>query len=243
MIQHDTTVLELGAAAGLPSLTAAFLGAAKVVATDYPDHEIIENLKENVEVNQRLISHRQVRDTKLQPNGRSDLFSEAKISLEAGGDGRDSTGQAEKLDQDTVTVLPHLWGSEVTPLLTAIAGLPSTNTMSLGATASENKFTLLILADLLYNHSSHTGLLHSLTSTLSRSNPSARALIFFTPYRPWLWDKDVAFLDMCKEAGLTVDKIWEKDAGRVMFESDEGSREMRSKVWGWEVRWKKDDDA
>jgi len=41
-------VLELGAGAALPSIVAAMNGAAKVVATDYPDADLIENIEYNI---------------------------------------------------------------------------------------------------------------------------------------------------------------------------------------------------
>ena len=43
-------MLELGAGAGLPSLVCAIRGARKVVATDYPDVELIENLRHNIKL-------------------------------------------------------------------------------------------------------------------------------------------------------------------------------------------------
>ncbi|KAF4125619.1 EEF1A N-terminal glycine/lysine methyltransferase [Geosmithia morbida] len=43
------TLLELGAASGLPSLVAAILGAARVVMTDYPDPELVENMQRNID--------------------------------------------------------------------------------------------------------------------------------------------------------------------------------------------------
>lgn len=43
------TVLELGAAAGLPSLVAGILGAKKVVMTDYPDVDLIVNMQKNID--------------------------------------------------------------------------------------------------------------------------------------------------------------------------------------------------
>ncbi|KAK1759675.1 hypothetical protein QBC47DRAFT_372759 [Echria macrotheca] len=43
------TVLELGAGAGLPSLVAAMLGASKVVVTDFPDPDLIQNLWRNID--------------------------------------------------------------------------------------------------------------------------------------------------------------------------------------------------
>lgn len=43
------TVLELGAASGLPSLVAGILGASKVIMTDYPDTDIVVNMQKNVD--------------------------------------------------------------------------------------------------------------------------------------------------------------------------------------------------
>lgn len=44
-------MLELGAGAGLPSLTAAICGAEKVVITDYPDQSLVDNMTWNADVN------------------------------------------------------------------------------------------------------------------------------------------------------------------------------------------------
>ncbi|KAJ6787540.1 hypothetical protein PWT90_02795 [Aphanocladium album] len=43
------TVLELGAASGLPSLVAGILGAKKVVMTDFPDPDLIVNMQKNID--------------------------------------------------------------------------------------------------------------------------------------------------------------------------------------------------
>ncbi|KAL9604046.1 MAG: hypothetical protein Q9219_000808 [cf. Caloplaca sp. 3 TL-2023] len=48
-------VLELGAGAGLPSLAAAIWGARHVVMTDYPDAELVENMKYNVEAAKNIL--------------------------------------------------------------------------------------------------------------------------------------------------------------------------------------------
>jgi nicotinamide N-methyltransferase len=45
----NKSILELGAGAGLPSLVAAINGARNVVVTDYPDADLVENLRYNVE--------------------------------------------------------------------------------------------------------------------------------------------------------------------------------------------------
>lgn len=41
-------MLELGAGAGLPSLICALNGADQVVVTDYPDSDLIDNLRYNI---------------------------------------------------------------------------------------------------------------------------------------------------------------------------------------------------
>lgn len=47
----NKNVLELGAAAGLPSIVAHILGAKKVVSTDYPDAQLTNNLQRNFDNN------------------------------------------------------------------------------------------------------------------------------------------------------------------------------------------------
>lgn len=43
------TILELGAGAGLPSLVCALNGGSMVVSTDYPDPDLVDNLKHNIQ--------------------------------------------------------------------------------------------------------------------------------------------------------------------------------------------------
>lgn len=45
---ESRTVLELGAGSGLPGLICAHLGAKLTVITDYPDADLIENLRYNI---------------------------------------------------------------------------------------------------------------------------------------------------------------------------------------------------
>ena len=104
----------------------------------------------------------------------------------------------------------YLWGADTDKL---VAGLPN----------GEDRFDILILADLLFNHSEHRKLVASVQQMLKRS-PEAKALVFFTPYRPWLLPNDLAFFDLIKEAGFVVDKFFEHTMEKVMFEEDPGVR-------------------
>lgn len=98
-------------------------------------------------------------------------------------------------------------------------------------------FDVLILADLLFNHSEHGKLADTVKRTLKKSG-EAKALVFFTPYRPWLFEKDMAFFELVKEEGFEVEKVLEEKMEKVMFEEDRGDEELRRTVFGYVVRWK-----
>ena len=82
-------------------------------------------------------------------------------------------------------------------------------------------FDTLILADLLFNHSEHKALVTTIARTLAR-NGNARALVYFAPYRPLLFHKDLAFFDLAKEAGLEVHKIEENVLDQDPFPTERG---------------------
>lgn len=118
----------------------------------------------------------------------------------------------------------YCWGNDPSPLL---AHLP---------VASTPGFDVLILADLLFNHSEHEKLVNTIESTLQKT-ADAKALVFFTPYRPWLYEKDMAFFDTCRARGFLVEKVLEEKMEKVMFEKDPGDEELRRTVFGYVVRW------
>ncbi|KAF2154189.1 hypothetical protein K461DRAFT_223843 [Myriangium duriaei CBS 260.36] len=176
------TVLELGAAAGLPSLTAALNGATTVVVTDYQDSDLIENLSINVRACKEL-----------QPD--ADIHAYGLT-----------------------------WGADTSRVMSHVSGRDPPG------------FDLLILADLLFNHFAHEDLARTVTETMRRSK-DARALVFFTPYRPWLLEKDLAFFEVAKERGLHVTKIMETVMDKVMFENDRGDELLRRTVFCYEMTW------
>ena len=187
-------MLELGAGAGLPSIVANRLGAERIMVTDYPDAELIENLEWNIQSNCARDAH-PAKTTRPEIAGKF------------------------------VTVKEYLWGADPVALLDYV----HEGGKSCG-------FDVLLMADILFNHSCHQALIRTLCSTMKRV-AEAKALIFFTPYRPWLLDKDLAFFDLCLENGLAVEKMVEEEMEKVMFEEDKGDETLRRKVFGYEVKW------
>lgn len=174
-------VLELGAGAGLPSLICSMYQPARVVVTDYPDAELIDNLQYNI-------------DHAIDENFRQSIVAQG-----------------------------FLWGSDVTTLKNRL-------------TCAKDGFDLVIMADILFNHSEHEKLLKTVQETLCKS-ADARALVFFTPYRPWLLEKDLNFFVLAKEAGFQVTKLFEEIMEKVMFPNDPGDETLRKTVFAYEIRW------
>ena len=108
-----------------------------------------------------------------------------------------------------------------------------------GASLSINmsaSFDLLILADVVFNHTEHAKLVSSIHLMLRRTSTS-RVLVFFTPYRPWLLEKDLEFFKSAKEGGFVVEKVLETVMEKAMFVDDRGDELLRRTVFGYELQW------
>lgn len=159
--------------------------------------------------------------------GNVDAFYEGVGSGALVGEGKEE-GQGESREERKLVAEGYCWGADVVPLL---VHLPSTSSGE-----QEKGFEVLILADLLFNHSEHAKLITTIENTLQK-NQEAKALVFFTPYRPWLFEKDMAFFDAAKERGFVVEKVLEEKMEKVMFVEDRGDEELRRTVFGFVVRW------
>ncbi|KAJ3053697.1 nicotinamide n-methyltransferase [Rhizophlyctis rosea] len=194
-------VLELGAAASLPSLICAVNGAKKVVITDYPDPELINNMHHNA----------------------------AQNAPDALADG-------------VVQIVGFQWGTPIDDLLTALGG-------------PTEKFDLILLADLIFNHTEHQNLLKSCREALA---PGGLVITTFTQYvSPFLifgappdnvsltpqyshvvkWsDRDDKFFEYAVEEPykFQVEKIYE-ERWSAMFPNDTGDEDVRSTVHAFKL--------
>ncbi|GLB43079.1 putative S-adenosyl-L-methionine-dependent protein methyltransferase that trimethylates the N-terminal glycine 'Gly- 2' of elongation factor 1-alpha, before also catalyzing the mono- and dimethylation of 'Lys-3' [Lyophyllum shimeji] len=180
-------VLELGAGGGLPSIVAAKNGARKVVMTDYPDDELVQNMAYNAEKN-------------VNPPNRE------RISIQG-----------------------YIWGRSVNPLLDA---LPNIGTLP--------GFDLIILSDLIFNHSQHDALLTTCEQALSRPAPESpvslppSVLVFYSHHRPHLAHRDMEFFEKARQRGWHCEEIVTRKF-TPMFLNDSGDESVRSTVHGWSL--------
>lgn len=155
---HKKRVLELGAGGGLPSIISALNGAKQVIITDYPDPELVENIRMNTQKN------------------------------------------TPEAIQSRINVQGHIWGKDVTPLLGPLKdGLETP------------RFDVILLSDLIFNHSQHQALLRTCETSLATAQdaPSQTPclLVFFTHHRPWLIKEDLAFFDLARQRGWETEKV------------------------------------
>lgn len=177
-------VLELGAAAGLPSLICGVNNALKVLCTDYPDPDLLSHIQYNVD-------------------------------------------HCEGLDPSKVLVRGFIWGQDETQLC-----YDELNENQLPEKIEESeKFDLIILSDLVFNHTEHHKLLGNCRAALKRDGV---ALVVFSPHRPWLLDNDLAFFTECEEFEFKAKKI-EMVNWKPMFEEDDETIEIRSRVYCYEL--------
>ncbi|KAI8146096.1 putative methyltransferase-domain-containing protein [Fennellomyces sp. T-0311] len=186
-ICRDKYILELGAGGALPSLVAAANNAAKVVVTDYPDKELIDNIQYNVDTN-RL--------------------------------------------GERILVEGYVWG---------------TSTAGLRKKIPQATYDVIILSDLVFNHSQHHAMLRTCRELLTPK--TGRVYVFYTHHRPHLAHRDVEFFNIAKRPydasvdpddrdavgyGFEVDHFLQEKMN-VMFEEDSGDVEVRSTVHGWQL--------
>jgi len=210
---RNRSVLELGAGGGLPGIVCAKNGAGNVVLTDYPDEALLKNLLHNCVING------------LTPSPSDQL----------GGASTDS------LCLSNVHVEGYIWGRAIRPLLDHLQ--TSLSSKHHRVVPGEKKFDLIIMSDLIFNHSQHEALLETASLALSsphtsptqeQTNTQPCVLVFYTHHRPHLAHRDLAFFDLARERGWVVEEVLTRKF-EPMFPEDSGDEGVRSTVHGWRL--------
>ncbi|GAA6001771.1 hypothetical protein JCM10207_002312 [Rhodosporidiobolus poonsookiae] len=155
----------------------------------------------------------------------------------------------EKNVQENVTCL----GSELVAETSAKGFTWGSPPDELLEAAGNRKFDLILLSDLVFNHSQHAALLNTCLTCLASPSPSSSAsspalpevdlspatlstpavLCFFSHHRPWLVDADLAILKLAEEKGWKVEKVWEDKEAGPAFPEDDGDLAVRGTVHGY----------
>ena len=176
LIQNKRCI-ELGAAAALPSLICGLNNPAKVVSTDYPDPDLLQNIQYNID-------------------------------------------HCEGLNPKVVETRGFIWGNEKS----SIYGEEDKQQIT-----EDEKFDLIILLDLIFNHTEHLKLLKDCQELISKDG---KVLVVFSPHRPHLLYKDLEFFETAKQFNFTSEQI-DMVVWNPMFEEDEETAEVRSRVYSF----------
>ncbi|OWB56981.1 hypothetical protein B5S28_g2902 [[Candida] boidinii] len=186
-------IVEFGSAAALPSLICGLNDAKIVIATDYPDPELLNNIDYNIE--------------------HSGYDKMNKIVSSHG----------------------FIWGNDVTPIVEDLQ-------KKLSSTSEDDKFfDLLILSDLVFNHTEHRKLLKSSKELIkpledkNKPRSGGKCFVVFSPHRPHLLKEDLDFFELAKEEyGFDVEKIEMIHWDVPMFPDDEKeTEEIRRRIYSY----------
>ncbi|KAH9939183.1 nicotinamide N-methyltransferase [Amylocystis lapponica] len=141
--------------------------------------------------------------------------------------------------QSRVHVQGYIWGHPIEPLL------------EVQKTGELEGYDIVIMSDLVFNHSQHDALLKTCKHILSMKRTSSQSaesrpnteqndvlkpslLVFYSHHRPHLAHRDMEFLEKAKAQGWQCDKVVTQKFP-PMFPEDPGDEEVRAMVHGWRL--------
>ncbi|KZT20524.1 hypothetical protein NEOLEDRAFT_1122557 [Neolentinus lepideus HHB14362 ss-1] len=121
--------------------------------------------------------------------------------------------------RESVVVQGYIWGQSIDSLLSL--------------TPEGRGFDLIILSDLVFNHSQHDALLKTCDLSLSKVS-TASVLVFYTHHRPQYAQRDLEFFKKAEEREWNCEEILTRKYP-PMFPDDPGEEEVRATVHGWRL--------
>jgi len=105
---------------------------------------------------------------------------------------------------------------------------------------SSEGFDLIIMSDLIFNHSQHDALLTTSEKALKEHRnddenaPKPCLLVFYSHHLPQVAHRDMEFFEKAKGRGWVCEEIV-TEKFPPMFPEDSGDEEVRSTVHGWKL--------
>lgn len=121
---------------------------------------------------------------------------------------------------NSVEVKGFIWGNDVASLFGAQEDTEITE---------KDKFDLVILSDLVFNHTEHEKLLKTCQETCKKNG---KCFVVFSPHRAHLVDADLKFFETCEHYGFRADPI-DLIQMTPMFEEDETTASIRARVYSY----------
>lgn len=123
---------------------------------------------------------------------------------------------------ENCTGIGYIWGNDTDEI---------TNTLKLKTNNANDSFDLIILSDVIFNHSEHDKLLTTCKKLISK-NSDGKVLVTFSPHRPKLLDDDMSFFTKCEDFGFRASQL-ELVHYSPLFkdDTDESTVEIRSRVY------------
>eukprot|EP01132_Coremiostelium_polycephalum_P005658 gene5658-7044_t len=129
----------------------------------------------------------------------------------------------DKIRNNRVYVEPHLWGKEPEKLF------------SLLEDPTSEKYDIIILSDLIFNHVVHEQMLKTCAACLSKDGV---VYVSFTHHRPSKLEKDLDFFKRAEEDFHFQAEKFKERKMTAMFAVDLGPEEIRSMVHFYTLKWK-----
>lgn len=124
---------------------------------------------------------------------------------------------------DNCCALGYIWGNETDEIISTL----------MERTNNENStFDIIILSDVIFNHSEHLKLLKTCRNLLTPK--TGKVLVTFSPHRPKLFDNDMQFFETAKQEPFNFNpRFIEMEHWSPLFkdDTDESTVEIRSRVY------------
>lgn len=188
------SVIEFGAAAGLPSLTCNKIGASTITATDYPASAIILNLRRNA-----------TRNVLSSSSHNDKSYCSSSSGSNSSVDHESANYDELLLEEKNFYVKEHIWGTDVASLLEPMDG---------------SQYDIVIAAECLWKSDTHEDFASSICAVL---RPGGTAYLSFSHHIPGLEKNDLNFFDiLCKKhfsvvstKEVAVPHMWSDKAATV----------------------------